>query len=464
MTKLTSEHSVEGRAVTARPSLFLLSLLALAFLLSAAPAGAAQLAPILNGTNPSSPGASSTPLIQGEVPQEGGETKVVGAGLRAGGPISRAFSEPNNEVKLYTDAACNGTIVGEGIVKDLEGVGIQVSSPVAPDSVTTFYARQGNLLEGLSPCSAQGLRYRQVTTPPGPPVIEAFSPASPANDNFPRLIGSADPEATVSVYAGSGCSGTPVATGSGATFATPGIQVSVPDNSESTFSARASLAGFQSGCSSPSTTYNEVTPPPESGGGGPGGGGGGVSPGTAVAPHPPRLRTIPGGWGNDNTPTVTGSAPGASTVRIYADPRCGGSPIAKVTAAEFETGLSVRVVDNDLTVLSAVSVAGEKASDCSDPVAYVEDSLAPRTRITMGPASKTAKRKAIFRFMDTTGNAPGTAFLCRIDRRRWKRCSSPLRLRNLKPKRHIVQVKATDPAGNVETHGAKRSFKVITRP
>ena len=33
----------------------------------------------------------------------------------------------------------------------------------------------------------------------------------------------------------------------------------------------------------------------------------------------------------------------------------------------------------------------------------------------MGPAAKTRKRKAVFRFVDITGDAPGTAFLCKVD-------------------------------------------------
>ncbi len=161
---------------------------------------------------------------------------------------------------------------------------------------------------------------------------------------------------------------------------------------------------------------------------------------------------------------MTGNAPGAATVRIFADPNCGGSPVVKATAAEFEAGIAIRVVENDVTVLSARSLAGDKVSDCSDPVTYVEDSLTPHTRITMGPASKTAKRRAILRFMDTTGNAPGTTFLCKVDKRRWRRCASPLRLRKLRPKRYVVQVKATDPAGNVEARTAKRRFMVVPRP
>ena len=69
-------------------------------------------------------------------------------------------------------------LVGEGTVEELEeGSGIQVGSgAVAEDAVTTFYAKQIDPVEGESPCSTDGLRYRQVTTPPAAPVLDSSVP------------------------------------------------------------------------------------------------------------------------------------------------------------------------------------------------------------------------------------------------------------------------------------------------
>jgi hypothetical protein len=464
--------TAKGWAKAARPLVFVLGIATLLAFATAADALAdPPPAPILRGTDPISPGASPTPRVQGEI--EGVEAKAVhfGLGVRAVGPISRDLVEPNNTVKLYTQAGCVGPVAGEGSAEDLvEGEGIQVSAPLPADSVTVFYATQSNA-EGPSGCSSQGVVYRQVTTPPSAPILESVNPASPANENFPRLIGSADPEASVSIYATSDCSGAVLGSGSGATFGSVGIQVLVPDNSETTFHARVTMAGFSTDCSTSSIGYQEVTPVTEPGPGGGGGGGEGTgsggggtkAPSPSGSPPPPHLRTVPGGWANDNTPLVTGTAPGAATVRIYAAPDCSGSPVAKGSADEFASGLPVQVVDNVVAVFSGVSAAGGKSSGCSDSVVYVEDSMTPHTRITMGPAAKTAKRKAVFRFTDTTGNAPGTAFLCRVDGRKWKQCSSPLRLRSLRPRRYRIQVKAIDPAGNAERQGAKRSFRVVAR-
>ena len=118
--------------------------------------------------------------------------------------------------------------------------------------------------------------------------------------------------------------------------------------------------------------------------------------------------------------------------------------------------------DNIATAFSAISVgAGGGQSRCSMPVYYVEDSTSPHTRITMGPASKTRKHSAVLRFTDTTEDAPGTTFLCKIDHAKWKHCSSPLRLKRLRVRRYVVRVKATDFAGNAETRAATRRFKVV---
>ena len=54
----------------------------------------------------------------------------------------------------------------------------------------------------------------------------------------------------------------------------------------------------------------------------------------------------------------------------------------------------------------------------------------PRRRVTFGPSFKTRKRRPVFRFIDATGQ-PGTTFLCRVDKRRWKPCASPLKLPRL---------------------------------
>jgi acid phosphatase type 7 len=119
--------------------------------------------------------------------------------------------------------------------------------------------------------------------PPRPPAptLTDTDPDSPANHNSPMVKGSAAAGSMVRLYTNAACSGSPVASGSSAAFAAPGLPVSVADGSSTTFYATATnAAGNTSVCSSTSITYLErSTLPPPTGGGGPGSGGSGGGPG-----------------------------------------------------------------------------------------------------------------------------------------------------------------------------------------
>jgi Glycosyl hydrolase family 26 len=95
---------------------------------------------------------------------------------------------------------------------------------------------------------------------PGPPSLTGTTPTSPANNNSPKVIGSAEAGTTVSLFTNSGCSGSPAATGSATAFASPGIPVSVANNTTTTFYATATSESGTSACSSSRVTYVEVPP------------------------------------------------------------------------------------------------------------------------------------------------------------------------------------------------------------
>lgn len=452
-----NERSVcigEERAGSARSSLCLSVLTVAGFLATAilAPAAYAAATPALTGTNPTSPGASTTPRIKGSA--DGVITSA--ARPQADGPIASAL-EPGNTITIYTDPTCTGPVAATGTAAELEGTGIPVTVPA--DSETTFYATQTDL-GGPSGCST-GIVYQQVTTPPAAPVFSGVAPASPANDNFPRLSGSVAAKSIVSIYSDSSCSAL-VASGPAATFSGEGIQVPVADNSTTGFHAVATLAGISSGCSSSTISYQEVTPAEEPGNGGTGP----TTPSSngAAKPPAPHLRTVPGGIANDVTPLITGSAPQAALVKVFGTPDCSGPVLVRGSAAQFAAGLPVQIVPNTSVAFYGRSVDSDgDQSACSDPAVYTDDSIAPRTRITAGPGVKTLKRTVVFRFADITGG-PDTRFLCKVDRKPWKSCRAPLKLRKLGYRRHVLRVKAFDAAGNREKHPVKRSFQVVSHP
>lgn len=274
----------------------------------------------------------------------------------------------------------------------------------------------------------------------------------------------------VRIYTDPNCQGTPVATGTFGELKSPGIEVEVAEDSTTTFYASQTEAGdpfATSPCSSPGLTYYQgeaVDPPDEEGppaGGGPGGAGTGAPGVSPAVPVAPRIYLQPKGRSNLNTPQVAGAAVGAERVRIFASEHCSGAPVAEASGAELATGVAVRVPDDSETAFSALSLAGGAKSECSQAVTYIEDSTAPRTRITMAPGSKTRRRKAVFRFADVSGDPTGTKFECKLDRRKWQACYSPFKVKRLGYRRHTLEIRGADVAGNFEPKAVKRSFKVV---
>jgi hypothetical protein len=312
------------------------------------------------------------------------------------------------------------------------------------------------------------------------PVLTGTNPPSPSTSLEPFVQGSsngvitsavpgamasafgsaAEPGArTIVLYESKTCAGPPIAEGSDQALDTAGIPISVEAETTTYVSAEQSDATGISGCSN-AIEYQQVKelpPPPPGPPSNPGN-----PPGPGSPPDPPHLRTVPGGVANVDTPLVTGSAPGAVSVRIFTSPGCEGAPVASGSAAQLAAGITIPIVDNVVVAFYGVSVGpGGPVSRCSAPVYYVEDSTPPHTRITMGPAAKTRRHTAVFRFTDVNGEMPGTEFFCQVDRRSWSRCSSPLHLRRLRIRRYVVRVRAIDPAGNVEKKPALRRFKVL---
>ena len=172
------------------------------------------------------------------------------------------------------------------------------------------------------------------TAAPSAPVLSATVPSSPANDNSPKVTGTAEAGSTVSLYrAPSVADCTPanlLASGTAAALASPGIAVALPDNSTTTLRAAATdAAGNVSGCSF-SLIYAEVSPAgsgPPGGGGGPGGGGppaGGGTPDTT----PPAIALV--------DKAVRMRAGGIVTVRL-------GCPASEADGCEGSFTLEARV-------------------------------------------------------------------------------------------------------------------------
>jgi len=84
----------------------------------------------------------------------------------------------------------------------------------------------------------------------------------------------------------------------------------------------------------------------------------------------------------------------------------------------------------------------------------------PQTRIRRRPGRVTRDRTPTFRF---TSNRAGSRFLCKLDRRRLRRCRSPFTARRLRFGRHVFRVKARAAGGATDRSPATWRFRVVRR-
>ncbi len=100
------------------------------------------------------------------------------------------------------------------------------------------------------------------TASPAAPILSSTLPASPANDNTPKILGSTPAGTTVSLYSNASCSGTLLATFPAANLST-GVTVTVADDSTSHFSATATTGAANTSPCSGSLSYIEDSTAPD---------------------------------------------------------------------------------------------------------------------------------------------------------------------------------------------------------
>lgn len=191
-------------------------------------------APTISGTDPASPANANNPKVKGS-------------------------AEAGSTVRIYKSSDCSGPVAAQGSASGFESPGIAVT--VANDAVTRLTATATNSADNTSACSAP-FTYTEDSTPPAAPTISGTDPASPADENNPKVKGSAEAGSTVRVFKSGDCSGPVAAQGSAAAFASPGLAVSVAADTTTQLTATATDAvGNTSPCSAASS-YTEQTPPP----------------------------------------------------------------------------------------------------------------------------------------------------------------------------------------------------------
>lgn len=157
--------------------------------------------------------------------------------------------------------------------------------------------------------------------------------------------------------------------------------------------------------------------------------------------------------GGGGTATVTPPSGGGNQTAapLLADPdggdfaELGGSPT--IDAGSIDGLLGPR------------DLAGESRiqGPAPDIGADERDGTPPRTTIESGPEPVVRVGKVTFTFR---ADEPGSTFSCRIDEGDYQPCTSPFTTDSLNQGDHVFEVRATDPAGNVEATPAERLFSI----
>jgi hypothetical protein len=260
---------------------------------------------------------------------------------------------------------------------------------------------------------------------PSAPVLNDTDPDSPSSNNNPKVKGTAEAGSLVFLVFNT-CPGTAVATGTAAQLGGTGITATVPSNQTTQIFARAmDAAGNLSPCSAP-LTYTEDS----------------SSPDTTITSGPAAASAS-----NSAAFTFTSSEP-SSSFQCQLD----GGGFSDCNSGQSYAGLAngshtfmVKATDQALnTDASAASFT------------WVVDTLAPNT--LLGSAKiKRAARKATFNFSSTE---PGSTFLCKIDKKPFRSCTSPKKYKKLKRGKHKFQVQSRDIAGNLDGSPAVKKFRI----
>jgi hypothetical protein len=311
-------------------------------------------APALVGSTPASPSNNQTPNINGT-------------------------AEADSTITLYTDSSCTSSVAGTGTATS--GGSFSISVTAIANTTTTYYGTAKDAANNTSVCSSTSVAYTHDDQAPAAPSLTSTDPASPANNNSPKIIGSAESGSRVRLYRDISCtlevSTTPAI--ANASDLASGITVSVTDNTSTTYWAKATdAAGNPSACSDTLSSNSSVTYVEDS-----------------AAPAKPLVTsTTPASPANNNSPKVIGSGESGSKIKLYSDASC-TTQVATVpatpTAADFAAGLTVSVANDTSTTFYATATdAALNPSDCSTTsVTYVEDSTAPGapTVSSLSPAS-----------------------------------------------------------------------------
>jgi hypothetical protein len=384
----------------------------------------------VNYVEDSTPPAAPSALASSPVSPANDNSPEI-SGTAASGSTVRVYKAPTT-----SDCTAGNLAAGPNTAAAFASPGLTVS--VADNTTTVFRATATDAAGNTSTCSSSSVTYQENSGGLATPTVTGTSPASPANNNAPKILGSAPAGSTVNLYTNAACTGGAVGTGTAASFASPGITVGVGDNTTTTFYATATNV-TTSACSPTFVTYVEDSNPPAA-----------------------SIDSGPSGLTNDATPTFTFSSEPGAAFQCSVDNSapafgaCSGPGNSHTPSAALADGTySFRARASD----QAGNIGAEATRNFTVVTPVGTDLTPPQTIITKGPKKKTRKRKPSFSF---AASELGSSFQCQLDSGPFQPCTTPFRPpAKLKFRKHTFRVQAIDPANNVDGTPAVFKFKVI---
>ena len=234
-------------------------------------------------------------------------------------PTLSGTAEANSTVRLY-----DGTTLVTTVTADGSGSWSYTPAPLSDGSTHSYTVTATDAAGNVSAASAAYALHIDTTPPPIPAITGAYDNVDPVqgnvanggntNDTTPTLSGTAEANSTVSLYDGATLVSTVTADGSGNWSYTP-APLAIGTTHSYTVTA-TDAAGNISAASAAYALHIDITPPPP------------VITGADDNVGPVQGNVANGGYTNDTTPTLSGTAEANSTVSLYD----GATLVSTVTA------------------------------------------------------------------------------------------------------------------------------------
>lgn len=159
-------------------------------------------------------------------------------------------------------------------------------------------------------------------------------------------------------------------------------------------------------------------------------------------------------WGNYFGPEL--ASPAGPPVSPAGIPN--GSSLVRTIAPNCPTLLEAADDTNNSSTDFSANADPNPRNNATTPT---EVDCEPDTVITKGPKKKIKKKRATFRF--SSPDAAGATFECALDQQAFTACTSPLKLKRIKPGRHVFSVRAVFD-GDSDSTPATYKFKRKKKP